>query len=106
MHTDDQRYDEDARQSMEDIRRSAEERYQHAKHICDESAIIQEIARELRHLSQLARHRRRKQRMGRYPLLRGLDPFLTALWRTPGTEGAVEGGQHRAVRPDKGEHQE
>jgi len=61
MHTEHQWYTEDKRQIMEDMRRSAQEICQHSKQICDESAIIREIAREMIHMSQFARQRRRKQ---------------------------------------------
>jgi len=44
---------------------------QHSKHICDESAVIREIAREIRHMFSLRGHRRRKQSRG-YTPLRGL----------------------------------
>src|SRR5205807_4175630 len=62
MHTERQWYAEDARQIMEAIRHSAEERCEHAQQLCEEAAMIQERARELQHMSQRARHRRKKQR--------------------------------------------
>jgi len=61
MSTAQQRYDKDQRQTREDIRRSAKQICQHAEHICYESALIREIAREIIHMSQSARQRRRKQ---------------------------------------------
>jgi len=61
MSTAQQWYDEDKRQIMKDIRRSAEEICQHSEKICNESALIREIAREMIHMSQLAGQRRRKQ---------------------------------------------
>ena len=60
MSTAQQWYDEDKRQIMKDIRRSAKQICQHAEYICHESALIREIARELIHMSQCARQRRRK----------------------------------------------
>jgi len=61
MSTAQQGYNKDQHQTREDIRRSAENICQHSKQICDESAIIREIAREIIHMSQFARQRRRKQ---------------------------------------------
>src|SRR5438128_5096395 len=46
----------------QEIINSAQERCQHAQHICEEAAMIRERARELQHMSQFARHRRKKQR--------------------------------------------
>jgi len=61
MSTAQQGYDKDQRQTREDIRRSAKQICQHAEHICYELALIREIAREMIHMSQFARQRRRKQ---------------------------------------------
>ena len=61
MSTAQQGYDKDQHQTREDIRRSAKQICQHAAHICQESALIREIAREIIHMSQFARQRRRKQ---------------------------------------------
>jgi hypothetical protein len=61
MSTEQEWYNEDERQTMKDIRCSAEKICQHSEQICNESAIIREIAREIIHMSQLARQRRRKQ---------------------------------------------
>ena len=61
MSTAQQWYDKDQRQTREDIRRAAKQICQHAEHICYESALIREIAREMIPMSQFARQRRRKQ---------------------------------------------
>ena len=61
MSTAQQGYDKDQRQTREDIRRAAKQICQRAAHICYESALIREIAREIIHMSQFARQRRRKQ---------------------------------------------
>ncbi len=61
MSTAQQGYNKDKHQTREDIRRSAKQICQHAEYICHESALIREIAREIIHMSQFARQRRRKQ---------------------------------------------
>ncbi len=61
MPTARQGYAEDGRQITEDLRRSAEARCEHSQHLCEDAAMKREGARELRHMSQFARHRRKKQ---------------------------------------------
>src|SRR2546423_13456774 len=53
---------EEDRERIEKRWQSAEETRQHSQQLCEESAMIQERARELSHMAQLARQRRKTQR--------------------------------------------